>query len=163
MSDFFDLGLEEMQTQITALVNTLDRMDESVSAGVVEAAEEAAGIIMREQKRLLSAANFAQPTADLAGLIKVQKSRSSKYYKLKIGYDSEAVREHPEVLVIEFGRPGKSARRMKPTDSLGRKKGDFPPHTPHIVAGMHLARSEAAKRFRERMTEIARREWEENH
>lgn len=163
MSDFFDLGIDEMQAQITALVSALDRMDESVSEGVVEAAEEATSIIMREQKRLLSAANFAHPTADLASLIKVQKGKNTKYYKLKIGYDSEAARQHPEVFVIEFGRPGKSARRMKKTDSLGRKKGDFPPQTPHIVAGMHLARNEAAQRFRDRMAEIARRKWGENH
>lgn len=92
----------------------------------------------------------------------MQKSSSKKYYKLKIGYDSEAIKQHPELLVIEFGRPGKSARRMKPTDSLGRKKGDFPPQTPHIIAGFIIAKDEAAGHFRDRMAEIARQKWENN-
>lgn len=159
-NDVFDLGFEGMQTQINQLVSALDRMDESVNAGALQAAQESAEIIAREQKRLLSAANFAHPKADLQGLIKVQKSSGKKYYKLKIGYDSEAIKQHPELLVIEFGRPGKSARRMKPTDSLGRKKGDFPPQTPHIIAGFTLARDEAAEHFRDRMAEIAKQEWE---
>lgn len=159
-NDVFDLGFEGMQTQINQLVSALDRMDESVNESALQAAQESAEIIAREQKRLLSAANFAKPEADLQGLIKVQKSSSKKYYKLKIGYDSEAIKQHPELLVIEFGRPGKSARRMKPTDSLGRKKGDFPPQTPHIIAGFTLAKDEAAGHFRDRMAEIAKQEWE---
>lgn len=159
-NDVFDLGLDGMQTQINQLVSALDRMDESVNAGALQAAQESAEIIAQEQKRLLSAANFAKPEADLQGLIKVQKSSSRKYFKLKIGYDSEAIKQHPEVLVIEFGRPGKSVRRMKPTDSLGRKKGDFPPQTPHIIAGFYLAKDGAAEHFRDRMAEIAKQKWE---
>lgn len=161
-NDVFDLGFEGMQAQINQLVSALDRMDKSVNEGALQAAQESAEIIAREQKRLLSAANFAHPKADLQGLIKVQKSSSKKYYKLKIGYDSEAIKQHPELLVIEFGRPGKSARRMKKTDSLGRKKGDFPPQTPHIIAGFIIAKDEAAGHFRDRMAEIARQKWENN-
>lgn len=161
-NDVFDLGFEGMQTQINQLVSALDRMDKSVNEGALQAAQESAEIIAREQKRLLSAANFAHPKADLQGLIKVQKSSSKKYYKLKIGYDSKAIKQHPELLVIEFGRPGKSARRMKPTDSLGRKKGDFPPQTPHIIAGFTLAKDEAAGHFCDRMARIAQEQWNNN-
>ena len=98
--------------------------------------------------------------ADLIGLIRVRKDSSRKYYRLKIGYDSDAIQQHPELLVIEFGRPGKSARRSKLTDSLGRKKGDFPPMTPHIIPGFYLAKEEAAEHFRQRLLEAARRQWE---
>lgn len=158
--DMFDLGLEQFQQQIDLLVRDLDQMSEAVEAGAVEAANEAAEMIAAEQKRLLSAANFRNKTTDLAALIKVKQwSKSKKYYRLNIGYDSETIKAHPEVLVIEYGRPGKSARRMKSTDSLGRKKGDFPPQTPHIKPGFILAKDKAAEHFREKLLEIAKRKW----
>lgn len=157
--DIFDLGLERFQQQINLLVRDLDQMSRAVESGAVAAAEESAEMIAAEQKRLLSAASFRNKTADLAALITVKRSRSRKYYRLNIGYDSAAIKAHPEVLVIEYGRPGKSARRMKSTDKLGRKKGDFPPQTPHIKPGFILAKDKAAGHFRDRLLEIARRKW----
>lgn len=158
--EFFDFDVEGFQKQVTELVVKLDRMARDVDEGALSAARESAEIIAREQKRLLSAADFARPTANLAGLIRVRQDKKSKYYRLSIGYDSEAIRQHPEVLVIEFGRPGRSARRNSATDSKGRKKGQFPPQTPHIIAGYLIARNEAAQHFRDRMLETARRRWE---
>lgn len=157
--DIFDLGLERFQQQINLLVRDLDQMSRAVESGAVAAAEESAEMIAAEQKRLLSAASFRNKTADLAALITVKQSRSKKYYRLNIGYDSAAIKAHPEVLVIEYGRPGKSARRMKSTDKLGRKKGDFPPQTPHIKPGFILAKDKAAEHFRDRLLEIARQKW----
>nr|DAF04288.1 MAG TPA: hypothetical protein [Caudoviricetes sp.] len=158
--DMFDLGLEQFQQQINILVRDLDQMSEAVEAGAVEAANEAAEMIAAEQKRLLSAAHFKRRTStNLPALIKVKKSSSKKYYRLNIGYDSETIKAHPEVLVIEYGRPGKSARRMKPTDKLGRKKGDFPPQTPHIKSGFILAKDKAAEHFRDSLLEIAKQKW----
>ena len=157
--DIFDLGLERFQQQINLLVRDLDQMSRAVESGAVAAAEESAEMIAAEQKRLLSAASFRDKTADLAALITVKQSRSKKYYRLNIGYDSAAIKAHPEVLVIEYGRPGKSARRMKSTDKLGRKKGDFPPQTPHIKPGFILAKDKAAEHFRDRLLEIARQKW----
>ena len=156
----FDLGLDGMQLQIEQLTAVLDRMDERVREGVEQATTECAQMIMREQKRMLSAANFAKPTTDLAGLIKITRYKSywGNTYT-RVGYDAQAVREHPEVLVVEFGRPGKSARRMKPTDKLGRKKGAFPPQTPHIIAGLIFAKEDVTRHFRNRLAEIARNEW----
>ena len=159
--DFFGFDFQGFQGQINALAEKLDRMSEDVSAEAESAAKEAAEIIAREQRRLLSKALFREHKADLIGLIRVRKDSSRKYYRLKIGYDSDAIRQHPELLVIEFGRPGKSARRSKLTDSLGRKKGDFPPMTPHIIPGFYLAKEEAAEHFRQRLLEAARRQWED--
>lgn len=155
----FDLGLDGMQLQIEQLTAVLDRMDERVRESVEQVTMECAQMIMREQKRMLSAANFAAPKANLAGLIRVTRDARSKYYRLRIGYDSEAIKQHPEALVVEFGRPGKSARRMKPTDKLGRKKGAFPPQTPHIIAGLIFAKEDVTRHFRNRLAEIARNEW----
>lgn len=170
--DIFDLGLERFQQQINLLVRDLDQMSRAVESGAVAAAEESAEMIAAEQKRLLSAASFRNKTADLAALITVKRSGSKKYYRLNIGYDSAAIKAHPEVLVIEYGRPGKSARRMSPVQKdfkmtrgrkkvkvSGRRKGKFPPQTPHIKPGFILAKDKAAGHFRDRLLEIARRKW----
>ena len=156
----FDLGLDGMQLQIEQLTAVLDRMDERVREEVKQVTTECAQMIMREQKRMLSAANFAAPKANLAGLIKITRYKSywGNTYT-RVGYDAQAVREHPEVLVVEFGRPAKSARPMDATDRLGRKKGAIPPHTPHIIAGLIFAKEDVTRHFRNRLAEIARNEW----
>lgn len=158
--DFFDFDFQGFQGQIKLLIENLDRMTDEVDAGALQAAEEAAEIIAVHQRRLLSQAAFRKSEADLVSLIRVRKMGSKRYFRLGIGYDSEAIQQHPELFVIEFGRPGKSARRMKATDSLGRKKGDFPPVTPHIVPGFYLGKQDAGEHFREKLLEIARRRWE---
>ncbi len=158
--DFFDFDFQGFQAQVVQLVSALDRMSRSVADGAVQAAREAAEIIAGEQKRLLSKALFEESNADLASLIKVHQMNGKKYFRLGIGYDSDAIQQHPELLVIEFGRPGKSARRMGATDSKGRKKGDFPPVTPHIIPGFFLGKEDAGEHFRQRLLEIARRQWE---
>ena len=158
--DFFDFDFAGMQMQVNELISRLDKMSDDVDEGAVQAAQEAAEIIAKEQRRLLSQAVFRERKADLVSLIKVRQAQSKKYFRLAIGYDSAAIQQHPELLVIEFGRPGKSARRSKLTDSLGRKKGDFPPMTPHIIPGFYLAKEEAAEHFRQRLLEAARRQWE---
>jgi len=158
--EIFDLGFSGMQMELDKLILALDRMSDDVDGNALQAMEESAEIIAAEQKRLLAAAHFRKPTADLASLIRVHKAKNKRYYHLRIGYDSEAIHEHPELLVIEFGRPGKSARRSGKTDSLKRKKGDFPPVTPHIRAGLDLSKDKAAANFRDKIMEIVRRRWE---
>lgn len=173
--DMFDLGLEQFQQQINILVRDLDQMNEAVEAGAVEAANEAAEMIAAEQRRLLSAANFKKRKNNLANFIKVRQSSSKKYYRLNIGYDSWTIKNFPEVLVIEYGRPGKSARRISPVQKdfemtrdgktykiKGRRKGDFPPQTPHIKPGFILAKDKATEHFRDRLLEIAQRKWNNN-
>ena len=160
MSDeLFSFDIDGFQAEIQRLVSDLDGMGRDADQGALQAMQEAAEMIASEQKRLLAAAPFRERTTDLSALIKVVRSDTKKYKRLRIGYDSEAIKQHPEVLVVEFGRPGKSARRMKPTDSLGRKKGEFPPQTPHITAGFFLAKEKAAAHFREKMMEIVQRRW----
>ncbi len=158
--DFFDFDFQGFQGQISALIENLDQMARDVDAGALQAMKESAEIIAKEQRRLLSQAVFKEHKADLAGLIKVRQMTGKRYFRLGIGYDSETIKQHPELLVIEFGRPGKSARRMKATDSLGRKKGDFPPVTPHIIPGFYLGKEDAGEHFRHKLIEIARRRWE---
>ena len=155
MSDGDFLDFSGMEAEISALIRDLDSAKNAVDSAAGQAAEEAAKIIADEQRRLLGKANFKRRTTDLRGLITIKRDLRSKVYKLRVGYDTQAITAHPEVLLIEFGRPGKSPRRMKPTDSKGRKKGDFPPHISHIRAGFDLAKDKAAEHFNEKLMDIA--------
>ncbi len=163
--DFLDFS--GFEAQITALISDLNKAVGDVNNASAGAAYNAAEIIRAEQARLLAKAVFKRDRkrhsyhyAD-GNLIKVTRDKQSagKVFKLHIGYDTETLRQYPELLVIEFGRPGKSAKRSKPTDSRGRKKGDFPPQISHIRAGLFLAKEKAVKEFNENLYEIAKRDF----
>lgn len=163
--DFLDFS--GFEAQITALISDLNRAKADVDNSSSAAAYSAAEIIRGEQVRLLQKAKFKQDRENHnyryvnSSLIKITRDKLSvkRVFKLHIGYDTETLRQYPELLVIEFGRPGKSAKRSKPTDSRGRKKGDFPPQISHIRAGLFLAKEKAVKEFNENLYEIAKRDF----
>lgn len=160
------------QAQISALINDLNRMVRDVDTETASAANEAAEIIAKEQRRLFSKADFERTKkghvyryAD-SGLIKIfrDKKSSGKVYKLRIGYDTETLKKYPELIVIEFGRPGKSPRHSSKemwNKKLGKnvKKGNFPPHISHIRAGFALSKEDAVKRFEEKLFDIVKRDF----
>lgn len=162
MSDF--IKFDGFEAQISALINDLNRAKDDVDSSSEEAAYRAAEIIRREQVRLFGKASFKRDKKKhtyryaSGALIKIVREKNSRVYKLKIGYNTETLRQYPELLVIEFGRPGKSARRSKLTDSKKRKKGDFP-QNPHIRAGYFLAKDKAVDEFNERLFEIVKRDF----
>ena len=157
------IGFDGLETAVTELIADLNRAVQDVDSEAEEAAQNAAGLILAEQKRLFRKAVFRRDKqrhtykyADET-LIKIMRDERSagRVYKLKIGYDTETLRRYPELLLIEFGRPGKSRKRAKRTDSTGRKKGTFPAHVSHIRAGALFAKDKAAKAFTDRLFEIA--------
>ncbi len=179
MADMFDLGLDNMQEQIQALLRDIDKMPAEINEAASSAIDEAAQLIAAEQKRLLSAAHFENSTLNLASLIKVQPVKlfeTENYLGRGIGYSSEAIREHPELLVIEYGRPGKSARHMSPfqkeftmTTRSGKtvtikhkRKGEFPYDAvcPHIYAGLYIGAGKASKHFRDELFKVLEKIWD---
>ncbi len=166
MADF--INFSGMEAEISKLMDDMDAAKKEVEEAMPEAAMEAAEIIRAEQQRLLSKANFKRDRPNHhynnvnGGLIKIMQDRTkSKRYRLKIGYDSETLRKYHELLVIEFGRPGKSARHSKKTDKLGRKKGDFPAHVSHIRAGFFLSKDKAADACNEKLMQAAQNAFRE--
>ena len=167
MADFIDLnGLE---AAVSALISDLNKAVNDVDSSASGAAYAAAEIIRREQARLLAKASFKRDKkkhqyrfAD-GNLIKITRDKTvaGRLFKLRVGYDTETLRQYPELLVIEFGRPGKSKNRSKPTDSRGRKKGSFPAEATvsHIRAGLFLAKDEAVNAFNEKLFEIVRKDF----
>lgn len=178
--DVFDLGLDNMQEQIEALLRDIGKMPAAINEAAASAMDEAAQLIANEQKRLLSTAHFKHSTVNLASLIKVEPiklTETDNYLGRGIGYSTEAIRRYPELLVIEYGRPGKSARRMSPyqkdfimTTRNGKKvmvkerrKGEFPQYEvcPHIYAGFYIGADKASKHFRDALCEVLEKIWGE--
>lgn len=162
MGDDF-LQFEGFQAEITAMINSLNRSVDVVDETAAQAVDEAARLISSEQRRLLDKAVFKRDRQRHdynyinGSLIRIFRDSRTKgrVYKVRIGYDSQTLKKYPELYVIEFGRPGKSAKYSKPKDKFGRKKGEFPAHISHIRAGFYLKKEEAAKRVLEKLYEAA--------
>lgn len=114
-----------MELEIQEMIKALDVMDEAVNERVTTSFREGAEIILQEQRRLIGGRSKKLPE-----LLKVGKSFVSKKgtYTVAIGYDSEAIKEGFEGLIMEFGRPGK---RSGGVDKKGRRIGQVSP-TPHV-------------------------------
>lgn len=150
--------------QISDLIGDLSGMEAQLNAESEKAAEKAAWVIQSEQRRIFAKASFKRDkqshTYKLAneGQISITKRNIGKYrVKMQVGFDTETLREYPELLMIEFGRPGKSPRHSKSTDTLGRKKGEFPEAATvmPIRTGFELAKEQALKAYSEDMLDKA--------
>ena len=92
------------------LLDSLDYVDKSVQRAVKTGMYAGAKIIQNEQKRLILARPNKKGTGSskLANLIKISHTiTKDKYgtYRIFVGYSKEVLNQHPEALVIEFGRP----------------------------------------------------------
>lgn len=143
-----------LQDGVQALIAAMDNVDAAVVAEMDNAIMDAAEIIKAEQKRLLD-----QQFPQLSGLITIQKTKKGKKTIAKIGYSTETLRQHPELLVIEYGRPGQSARCRGLTDKKGRKKGQFPSQCIHIRAGYQQAKDKAYQQLLNRLSAAAGRQF----
>lgn len=131
-----------LQEAVQALQAAMDNVDIEVIKAMDSAVMDGAEIIKQEQVRLLN-----QKFPHLSGLIKIKKLKSGQKVVAKIGYDTETLRQNPELLVIEYGRPGQSSRCSGTTDKLGRKKGKFPSQCIHIRAGYQQAKDKAYEKM----------------
>lgn len=147
-----------LEAQITQFMQILDDMDAAIDVKLSEVADDCAAMIEKEQKRLLSTQH-----PQLAPLVKVAaKTVKDKYVRVKVGYDSDTIREHFELLVIEFGRPGKSARcsgeyekKIRKGETKAHKKGEFPSSVSHIRAGYDVAHDKILQHFEETLMNAA--------
>lgn len=151
--------------QINSLIGDLTNMQREMTAESDIALDKAAAVIAAEQRRIFAQANFLRDKknhiykfAD-SSLIRVTKKKLGRAkIKAYIGFDTPTLKAYPELILVEFGRPGKSARYSKDTDKNGRKKGDFPQYATvmPIRAGFNLAKESALAAYAEDMFNKAR-------
>lgn len=154
--------------QINALIGDLTAMQREMTAESDRALDKAAEVIAESQRRIFAKANFrgdkenhAYKFAD-SSLIKISKKKLGRAkIKAYIGFDAETISEYPELLLVEFGRPGKSDRHSRSTDKLGRKKGDFPEAATvmPIRVGLNLAKESAFAAYADAMFDRAAELW----
>lgn len=120
---------QSFEYQIRAAIKALDNCDKSIQERAVELLREKAKKIRDEQRNLIRSRS-----PKLANLIEVGNltaKSSSRSWRISIGYDTNAIKEAFEGLVMEFGRPGKSSDGV---DKNGKPIGRVEP-TPHIRQG----------------------------
>lgn len=154
--------------QINSLIGDLTDMQREMTAESDVALDKAAAVIAAEQRRIFAQANFLRDKknhvykyAD-SSLIRVTKKKLGRAkIKAYIGFDTPTLEAYPELILVEFGRPGKSARRSKDTDKNGRKKGDFPQYATvmPIRAGFNLAKESALAAYKDDMLNRAAELW----
>ena len=109
-------------------------------------------------RRMRKPKNNGVPSARNIRLIQISKKKIGKArIKAYVGFDTQTIKEYPELILIEFGRPGKSPRHSKTTDKLKRKKGSFPEAATvmPIRAGFNLAKESALAAYAQDMFDRA--------
>lgn len=120
---------QSFENQIRAAIKALDNCDITLQERAVELLREKAKKIRDEQRNLIRSRS-----PKLANLIEVGNltaKSSSRSWRISIGYDTAAIKEAFEGLVMEFGRPGKNSDGV---DKNGKPIGRVEP-TPHIRQG----------------------------
>lgn len=139
---------------ILQFLRDIDNITDEMYETSARALREGAKIIEGEQRRLISSKSSV-----LASLIKTSRITLSKKKRkkdgryrigLSIGYFGDDIREHPETVIMEFGRPGKSPKAKKHftfvnkngkkvTKRIGKVNA-----VPHIRLGFDSKKEEAA-------------------
>ena len=142
----------DITEQMQAMIKSLDLMSDDVAEATTEILRESGDIIAQSQRQAISG-----KSSKLAGLIKVGKIVVTKKgnANVLVGYDSNAIEQAPESVVIEFGRPGK---KRGGTDKLGRKIGKMEA-VPHIRKGFDMAEEKATESAIEKINKIIDKGW----
>jgi hypothetical protein len=142
----------DITQQMQALIKDLNMMVEDVASATSEILRESGETIAQEQRKIISG-----KSSKLAGLIKVGKIVVTKKgdANVLIGYDTDAINQAPEGVVLEFGRPGKKRGGI---DKLGRKIGKMEA-VPHIRKGFDNAKEKATESAIEKISKIIDKGW----
>ncbi len=166
MSNFF--GMNDLSAEIMEMIGDSRKMVSEVENLSPTAARESAEIIAQEQRRIFDKADFKRNkrghTYKLvnSSAVKVIAGRSpkSKITVFESGFDTPTLKKYPELIIIEFGRPGKSPRYSKRTESKRikgaknfRKKGDFPEEAQvmPVRMGFRAAKEKAFRHYADRL------------
>jgi hypothetical protein len=143
---------QDITKQMQDLIKDLDMMADGIAEATTEILKESGEIIAQSQRQAISG-----KSSKLASLIKTREIKVTKKgnANVLVGYDSDAVEQAPEGVVIEFGRPGK---KRGGTDKLGRKIGKMEA-IPHIRKGFDMAKEKATENAIEKIKKIIDKGW----
>lgn len=157
--EYIDFGFDEFQKDLNKLDEKLKRIDEKQKDEIAQQVlSDVSQVFLAEQKRLLrSAPNPAYHR--FADWLQVWIYKNKSGWRLQVGYPTDVIKEHIEVLIAEFGRPGAKGLKKGGKDSKGRKIGKIEAYS-HIRASMFLKREEVMAEVQRRWEEEILEEWE---
>lgn len=159
MNEGMDFGLDELKKNAEKLAEDFAKLDERFRERIAkEVLEEAGQIFLEEQKRLLSQAPNSDKIAKFANWLKVWIIETKTGWRVEVGYPTVVIRNHIEVMITEFGRPGAKGLKKGGKDSKGRKIGKVEPYS-HIRASMFLKREAVMEEVRRRLEAELLRIW----
>ena len=155
MSDFIEVDYSKMN--IKQLINQLDKLDKhAVNQIMPEVMQTVGNELLQEEKRIISG-KYPQ----FADKLSVTTEHTDKSWRVKAGYNTDAIKNNIEVLIIEFGRPGAKGRKKGGKDSKGRKIGVVQPY-PHIRAALVNKKERVLKLAEKMLIERIEKEWQKN-
>ena len=155
MSDFIEVDYSKMN--IKQLINQLDKLDKhAVNQIMPEVMQVVGNELMDEEKRII---NGKYP--QFSDKLSVMNEHTGKLWRVKAGYSTEVIKSNIEVLITEFGRPGKKARKKGGKDSKGRKIGAVQAYS-HIRAALINKKEQVLKLAEKMLLERIEREWQKN-
>lgn len=154
-----DFGFDDLKKNAEKLAEDFGKLDDQFGKRIVkEVLEEAGQIFLEEQKRLLSQAPNSNKIAKFADWLKVWIIETKTGWRVEVGYPTAVIRNHIEVMITEFGRPGAKGLKKGGKDSKGRKIGKVEPYS-HIRASMFLKKEAVMEEVRRRLEEELLRIW----
>ena len=155
MSDFIEVDYSKMD--IKQLINQIDKLDKQAVNQIMPEVMQAVGNeLLDEEKRII---NGKYP--QFSDKLSVMTEHTGKLWRVKAGYSTEVINSNIEVLITEFGRPGKKARKKGGKDSKGRAIGVVQPY-PHIRAALINKKEQVLKLAEKMLLERIEREWQKN-
>lgn len=139
-----------VQTSLTIFgmqefIDSFDKLDKTVQRAVATGMHAGARIIQNEQKRLILSRTNKDGTnpSELASLIKIDHRITNRKgtYRIFVGYSKEALRQHPEALSIEFGRPSLYGKNVKFTIKQVRNGKEVEVVNGYIPEYSHIRRA----------------------
>lgn len=151
MTQGMDFGFDDLKKDAEKLMEEYQKLETKLKTRIAkEVLEEAGQIFLNEQKRLLSQAPNSNKIAKFADWLKVWIVETKTGWRLEVGYPTTVIRNHIEVMITEFGRPGAKGLKKGGRDSKGRKIGKVEPYS-HIRTSMLLKRETVMKEIRGRL------------
>ena len=155
MPDFIEVDYSKMD--IKQLINQLDKLDKHAVNQIMPEVMQAVGNeLMDEEKRII---NGKYP--QFSDKLSIMTEHTGKLWRVKAGYSTEVITSNIEVLITEFGRPGKKTRKKGGKDSKGRTIGVVQPY-PHIRAALINKKEQVLKLAEKMLLERIEKEWQKN-
>lgn len=162
--DFFTM--DGLENDIKKTLKQLNKMEKAFKSEVCKkAVEEAAPILLEEEKQQLQrVTNYSKFKALNPSWLKSKIYQyANGHWIAQCGYPTEIIEKHPEVVIVEFGKPGHAERAVKKhgKDKIGRKIGVVQPRS-HIRTALFNKKDEINKKILNVLLNEAERIWKEN-